>query len=73
MNDAEIVALKKSADKIYAMGYRNGQIEMKNRVLKLVNRDWTIVGKSAVDTAMYFLKKINKARITPAEAGKQHK
>lgn len=57
--------LKKWADEIYQVGFRNGQIEMKNKVLKTINRDWKIVRmKNPVDVAMHFLKKINKLKLS---------
>lgn len=49
------------ADKIYAVGFKNGQIEMKNKVLKKINRDWTLVTiKRPMELAMKILKMINK-------------
>ncbi len=57
--------LKKYLDEVYAVGFKNGQIEMKNRVLMKLNRDvnfWTSV-KSA-DFLVYLLKKINKLPLT---------
>jgi hypothetical protein len=57
--------LKKYLDKVYAVGFKNGQIEMRNRVLMKLNRDvnfWTSV-KNA-DFLMTLLKKINKLPLT---------
>jgi hypothetical protein len=35
----DIEELKKYLDKVYAIGFKNGQIEMKNRVLIKINVD----------------------------------
>jgi len=57
--------LKKWADEIYAIGFKNGQIEMQNRVLKLINTDTSIMAiRNSVDVAMHFIKKIKKMRYT---------
>lgn len=45
-----------AADEIYAIGFRNGQIEMKNKVLMKINRNWTL----PVEPAMKILKMVNK-------------
>lgn len=34
--------LQERMDEVYAIGFRNGQIEMQNRVLKLINTDTAI-------------------------------
>lgn len=34
--------LKKAMDEIYAIGFRNGGIEMKNKILKRINRDFSL-------------------------------
>lgn len=55
---------KKIADKIYAVGFRNGQIDMKNKVLKKINRDWTLITiKPPMDLIMKVLKMVNKIKI----------
>ncbi len=57
--------LKEYMDKVYAIGFKNGQIEMRNRVLMKLNRDmnfWTSV-KNA-DFLVTLLKKINKLPLT---------
>lgn len=51
---------KKIADKIYAVGFKNGQIDMKNRVLMKLNRNWTI---TPIATLIKILKIVNKIRI----------
>lgn len=52
--------LIKLADEIYAVGFKNGQIEMKNKVLKRINRDWTLIGMKTVDALIMILKGVNK-------------
>ena len=57
--------LKEYMDKVYAVGFKNGQIEMKNRVLMKLNRDvnfWTSVRNA--DFLVTLLKKINKLPLT---------
>lgn len=57
--------IKVYLDKVYATGFKNGQIEMKSKVLKTINRDWKIMGmKDPVDVAMHFMKKINRLRLS---------
>ena len=52
--------LIKLADEIYAVGFKNGQIEMKNKVLKRINRDWTLIVMKTVDALIMILKGVNK-------------
>lgn len=53
--------LKAYLDKVYAIGFKNGQIEMKNKVLKKINRDWDLILiKKPMDLIMEILKKVNK-------------
>ena len=40
MNEKE---LKRVMDKIYTTGFRNGRIDMKNKILKQINRDWSLL------------------------------
>ena len=57
--------LKKHLDEVYAIGFKNGQIEMKNRVLMKLNRDmnfWT--SKNSADFLITLLKIINKLPLT---------
>ena len=57
--------VKEFADKVYAIGFKNGQIEMKNKVLKSINRDWNLVGiKKPMDLIMTILKKVNKLSVS---------
>lgn len=56
---------KEIADKIYAIGFKNGQIEMKNKVLKTINRDWDLITiKRPMDLIMRVLKTVNKLRLS---------
>ena len=56
---------KEAADKIYAIGFRNGQIEMKNKVLMKINRDWSLVTiRQPMDLIMEILKKVNKIKLS---------
>ncbi len=58
---------KEIADKIYAVGFRNGQLEMRNKVLKRINRDRDLITiKSPMDLIMRILKTVNK--IKPSKA-----
>jgi hypothetical protein len=50
---------KKIADKIYKVGVKNGGILMKNKILKKLNRDWTL---RPIDTVIKILKIINKIK-----------
>ena len=56
--EKEIVEM---AEKVYAIGFKNGQIEMKNKVLIKINRDWDLVTiKRPMDFIMEILEKVNK-------------
>ncbi len=55
---------KEIADKIYDVGFRNGQIDMKNKVLKKINRDWSLVTiKKPMDLVVKILKKVNRISV----------
>lgn len=56
--------LKEYMDRVYAVGFRNGQIEMKNRVLMKLNRDIKLWIGGKADFMMELLKKINKLPLT---------
>lgn len=63
---------KEIADKIYAVGFKNGQIEMKNKVLKTINRDWDLITiKRPMDLIMRVLKKVNKIRLSSPSKNKE--
>lgn len=54
---------KKIVDEIYEIGVKNGGIEMKNKILKKINRDWTLVTiKKPMDLIIKILKIINKIK-----------
>jgi hypothetical protein len=53
---------KKDLDDIYSVGFKNGQIEMRNKILKSINRDWNLLPHAAL--AVKLMKKINKLRIS---------
>lgn len=57
--------LKDQLDDVYSIGFKNGGLEMKNKILKALNRDWNLWGfkKENVDLCIKVLKKINK--LTP--------
>lgn len=57
--------LKKYMEEVYLIGFKNGQIEMKNRVLIKLNRDvnfWT--SKNNANFLVTLLKTINKLPLT---------
>ncbi len=60
----DIEELKKYLDKVYAIGFKNGQIEMKNRVLIKINRDVKFWIGVKADYVMNLLKTINKLPLT---------
>lgn len=53
---------KEDLDEIYSIGFRNGQIEMRNKVLKSINRDWGLIRDAALMVKV--MKKINKLRLS---------
>lgn len=53
---------KEELDEIYSIGFRNGQIEMRNKVLKSINRDWNLLPNA--DLMVKLMKKINKLRLS---------
>lgn len=60
-------------DKVYAIGFKNGQIEMKNKVLKSINLDWSLVRDAGLMVKL--MKKISGlklskdfTRVTPTES-----
>jgi len=54
--------LKKYLDEVYAIGFKNGQIEMRNKILKSINRDWKLM--SNADLTVKLLKKINCLKLS---------
>ncbi len=59
MNDEE---LKEKLDEVYTIGFKNGQIEMKNKVLKKINRDWSMVAD--LNPVVKILNTISKIRLS---------
>lgn len=53
---------KKHLDEVYSIGFRNGQIEMRNKVLKSINRDRSLVLDA--NLMVKLMKKINKLRLS---------
>lgn len=56
--------LKEAMDKVYAIGFKNGQIAMKNKVLRKINHDWSLFTPQDLKIAMKIMKKINTIRLT---------
>lgn len=54
--------IKKGLDEVYAVGFKNGQIEMRNKILKSINRDWSLV--MHVDLMVKLMKKINRIKLS---------
>lgn len=54
--------LKAKLDEVYNIGFKNGRIEMKNKILKSINRDWNLFPPSQVNLLIKVLKKINRLR-----------
>jgi len=56
--------MRKITDEVYMIGNRNGGIEMKNRILKKINRDWKLPTiKPSGDLVIKILEKIDKITI----------
>jgi hypothetical protein len=52
---------KEALDDVYSAGFRNGALEMKNKVLKSINRDWNLFGTPAeLKLMVKVMKKINR-------------
>jgi hypothetical protein len=54
--------LKEAMDEVYGIGFKNGQIEMRNKILKSINRDWSLIPN--VDLMIKLMKKINRIRFS---------
>lgn len=54
--------LKKGLDEVYAVGFRNGQIEMRNKILKSINRDWRLIPNFVLMVSL--MKKINRLKLS---------
>jgi len=60
----EEIELKKAFDEVYSIGFKNGQIEMKNRILMKINRGVRFWIGVKADYVMNLLKTINKIPLT---------
>jgi len=58
----ETEELKEAMDEVYAIGFKNGQIEMRNKILKSINRDWSLIPHASVIVKV--MKKINRLRLS---------
>lgn len=57
--------IKECLDQVYAVGFKNGQIEMKSKILKSLNRDWKLFGTFPEATLLIkILKKINRLKLS---------
>lgn len=57
-------ALKSTLNQVYSIGFRNGQIDIKYRILKAINRDWSLIAiRRPVDLVMKILKKVNALKV----------
>lgn len=55
--------VKDVMDEVYNIGLKNGRIEMKNKILKSLNRDWKLFSTAPqVDLLIKILKKINRIK-----------
>lgn len=54
--------LKKGFDEVYNIGFKNGQIEMRNKVLKHINRDWSLIPHATI--MIKLMHKISKLKLS---------
>lgn len=54
--------VKKYLDEVYGIGFKNGQIEMRNKILKFMNRDYDLLPN--VDLMVKLMKKIDRLRLS---------
>lgn len=54
--------IKKGMDEVYLVGFKNGQIEMRNKILKSINRDWSLIIHA--DLMIKLMKKINRMKLS---------
>jgi len=55
-------SIKKTLDTVYGIGFKNGQVEMRNKILKSVNRDYSLLPNA--DLMVKLMKKINKLKLS---------
>jgi hypothetical protein len=65
MRDMKEGEIKKGLDKVYAVGFKNGQIEMRNKVLKSINRDWSLIPDAGLMVKL--MKKIDRLKLSNAD------
>ena len=54
-------ARRQGLDEVYAIGFKNGQVEMRNNILKSINRDWSLITNA--DLLIKVMKKINRIKL----------
>lgn len=54
--------IKKGLDEVYAVGFKNGQIEMRNKILKSINRDVSLLPNASLMVKL--MKKINRLKLS---------
>jgi len=54
--------LKEGLDEVYAIGFKNGQIEMRNKILKYINRDYSLITNA--ELMIKLMKKISKLKLS---------
>lgn len=54
--------LKKGMDEVYAVGFKHGQIEMRNKILKSINRDYGLLPHASL--MLKLMKKINRLKLS---------
>lgn len=62
MSPEEEKYFMKKMDEVYSVGFRNGQLEMQNKVMKSINRDWSLVPD--FDVALKIMKKVKNIKLT---------
>lgn len=53
--------LQEKMDEVYLIGFKNGQISMKNKILKSINRDWSLIRDAGLMVKV--MKKINGLKL----------
>jgi hypothetical protein len=54
--------IKKGLDDVYSVGFKNGQIEMRNKILKSINRDWSLIPDAGLMVKL--MKKISRIKLS---------
>ncbi len=59
----ELQLIERKLDEVYEVGFKNGRIDMKSKILKSLNRDWKLFTTvPEVSLLVKILKKINKLK-----------